>query len=101
MTNIIGHYKRAVTLAALGTFSSTDIFVGAYTFLQSQAPQYVTGYSICIAGYGFAIIFSVLYGVLCWWENRQRDLGKRDYLRAVIDQEELGDRHVRPFLFND
>jgi hypothetical protein len=95
-TNNLGHYKRAVAIAALYTIEGTGSFLGTYTFTNNQAPKYVVGFAICMGAFGVSLIFTWVYTFSLWWENRARRLGKRDYLRSVANQEELGDRHVLP-----
>ena len=93
-TNNIGSYKRAVALAAMFTIEGTATFLSAYTFVSNDAPRYIKGFSICLGAQGVGLLFTLLYTASLWWENRQRDLGRREYLRSHPNPEELGDRHV-------
>jgi hypothetical protein len=61
----------------------------------SDSPQYIPGISTCIAFAVMGIISAVVMWFFRGWENRQRDMGKRDHLRQLPqdEQDKLGERH--------
>lgn len=58
--------------------------------MKNEAPGYVTGYSVCLAGMVIALITSVIFYIGIMKENRDRAAGKAGLLEG--EEEDLGDR---------
>lgn len=69
--------------------------ITAMAFPKSDAPMYVTGMSTCIAFAAVGIIAATTLWTYGSWENKQREAGKRDHLRALPEEEQqlLGEKH--------
>ncbi|KAL2754127.1 hypothetical protein ACRALDRAFT_1049627 [Sodiomyces alcalophilus JCM 7366] len=89
--NLGGHYRRAVGSAWQVSFGNIGGIIAVYAFLQTDAPRFITGYSICISFTILSIVACVVYGVGCWVANRNRD--KNPIHRELTEEEktDLGD----------
>jgi hypothetical protein len=69
--------------------------ISAVMFPSKNGPQYVPGLSVCVAFSTAGIIAASAMWYFCGYENRQRDLGKRDHLRELPEDEQrlLGEKH--------
>jgi len=65
------------------------------TYLSTDGPKYPIGHTINLCGQLCVLILAIFGIVYCKWENKQRDLGKRDHrLNATPAQiKDLGYRH--------
>jgi len=100
VVNTVGHVKRAVVLAVISSVSGLAYIAGAFSFVSTDAPRYITGYMVCEIALGAGFLLSVVYAISLRWENKARDSGRREYLRAISETEELADRHVlTPWIF--
>ncbi|KAI0647386.1 MFS general substrate transporter [Trametes meyenii] len=72
-TNLGGHHRRAVGTAWQVGFGNIGGIIAVFSFLAKDAPKYITGYSICIAFIGVAVLANTVYFVGVSWENRRRD----------------------------
>ena len=87
---------RAVSTALIVGVGTAGAFIASWTYTNKEAPLYVTGHSINMGFSTVAIGIVILYWWYCSWENRQRDLGRRDHRLINLTQEEidnLGHRH--------
>jgi len=69
--------------------------IASNIFLESEAPSYTTGFSVCLGLLLLTAMTSIGFAVGLSLENRARDRGERDY-RLTEDQDEadnLGDDH--------
>jgi hypothetical protein len=92
--NTVGHVKRAVVLATIGSFSGLGSIVGSFAFVSTDGPRYLNGYIISISFLCTGFILTCVYVLGLRWENIARESGKREHLRAVSEDEELADHHV-------
>ena len=69
--------------------------ISSVIYPKKDGPMYVPGISTCVAFNTVGIILAAGMSIGCWWQNKQRDLGKRDHLRELPPDElaKLGDRH--------
>jgi len=65
--------------------------IAVYAFLAKDAPEYITGYSICLAFLAMAIVSCTLYFLACWWQNRQRDRMLTNLSLTEHEKTEMGD----------
>ena len=87
---------RAVSTAIIIGFGTIGSFIASWTYTNKEAPLYVTGHAINMGFSVTAVALIAVYWWYCSWENRQRDLGRRDYRLVDLSQEEiddLGHRH--------
>jgi hypothetical protein len=59
------------------------------------SPRYITGHAINIGALGLIIILTAITMAYNNWENRQRELGRRDYRLQEGDESLLGYRHPK------
>ncbi|KAG6362302.1 hypothetical protein INS49_010532 [Diaporthe citri] len=87
--------KRGTIAAYAGSVGQLGGIISAVVFPSKDGPQYVPGISTCIAFQILGIIAAANMWICCAYENRQRDLGKRDYLRQLPqeEQDKLGENH--------
>lgn len=88
-----GHYKRGVASACQIGFGNIGGIVASTVFLETEAPRYVTGYSVSLGLMWLcAAACTVLYGGAVA-ENKKRDRGERDARLTEPDADNLGDDH--------
>jgi MFS family permease len=88
--NLGGHHRRAVGSAWQVGFGNVGGIIAVFAFLKKDAPEYVTGYAICVAFACLSIIASSVYLVMCWTQNRKRDRSAGSSL-TEYEKTELGD----------
>jgi len=77
--NSAGPTVRAIASAFAVSLGSSGGLVATWTYLPSEAPGYNTGHIINLAsGILLWCVVTIATGYLRW-ENRQRDMGRRDY----------------------
>lgn len=92
---VVGRAKRGVISAVSVATGQVGGIIVAMVFPKSDGPMYVPGMSTCIA---FAFI-GICSASWMWaygnWENKNREMGKRDHLRELpeADQQLLGEKH--------
>ena len=91
--NIGSHARRSVASAWQVGFGNIGGIIAVFSFFDSDAPGYKTGYSICIAFTILAMVATVLYGVSCISTNRKRDKMPTDLNLTDQQKEELGDNN--------
>lgn len=69
--------------------------VSAVAFPKKDGPQYVPGTAINVAFLAVGLVFALWLWGWSRWENKQRDMGRRDHLRELPESELalLGERH--------
>lgn len=96
MNNAAGPAIRAVSSAYIVTLGTAGGVLATWTYTTKDAPKYPTGHTINLSGQ-LAVLVLALAGIAyCKWENRQRELGKRDHrLNGLSDAQikDLGYRH--------
>ncbi|KAF2839589.1 putative allantoate permease [Patellaria atrata CBS 101060] len=70
LMNLKGHKQRSIGSGFMISFGNTGGILAPFTFLKKDAPNYETGYSICMAMAVLGIASSVTYGVLVWREKK-------------------------------
>lgn len=96
MNNAAGPAVRAVSSAYIVTLGTAGGIVATWTYRRADAPKYHTGHTINLSGQIGVLILATLGILYCKWENRQRELGKRDHrLNGLTDAQikDLGYRH--------
>ncbi|KAI0893387.1 MFS transporter [Annulohypoxylon nitens] len=87
--------KRGTITAFAGTIGQVGGIISAVVFPSKDSPKYIPGIMTCIALQIAGIIAAVNLWACCYYENKQRDAGKRDYLRELSQEEQdrLGEKH--------
>lgn len=88
--NLGGHHRRAIGSAWQVGFGNVGGFIATYSFLSKDAPEYRTGYSICIGFICLSAVSCCVYAALITWENRRRERSVRATL-TDYEKTELGD----------
>ena len=96
MNNASGPAVRAVSGAYVVTLGTAGGVLATWTYVQKDSPKYYTGHTINLAGQIGVLVLALGGIAYCNWENRQRDLGKRDHrLNGLSERQikDLGYRH--------
>lgn len=88
---VTGHHRRSVGSAWQIGFGNTGGIIATFAFLATDAPRFVTGYSICFAFACLSILSCITYGLGCWHANRQRDKAPVDIGMTEYQKTGLGD----------
>ena len=91
--NLAPHYVRATGTGFQIMFANLAAFIATFTYLQEDAPRYITGHAINIGVIGLAMITTCVLMVYQRWENSLRDRGARDSRLSEEDPGHLGYRH--------
>lgn len=74
-TNLGGHHRRAVGTAWQVAFGNIGGIIATYSFISTDAPRYVRGYSIALSMVGVALFSCTAYFLAVTMENKKRDRG--------------------------
>lgn len=89
--NLGGHHRRSVGSAWQVGFGNIGGIIAVFAFLPTDAPKFITGYSICIAFTILSIVACIIYGFACWNANRTRDKMTTSLDLTEDQKTELGD----------
>lgn len=93
--NSAPYFQRATASGFQIAFANTAAFIATFSYLPTDAPDYVLGHSIN-AGSLVLCIVTVSVGIFyCKWENAKRDSGARDHRLIDEDPARLGHRHPK------
>ncbi len=92
--NLGGHHRRSVGSAWQIGFGNLGGIIATFAFVATDAPKFVTGYSICFGFAAISILSCCIYGYGCWSENRKREKTPVDVGLTEYEKTELGD--MRP-----
>ena len=93
VNNCSGSYKIAFAVGFEMGLGNMGGIISSLTFQGSQAPFYDMGYRVNLGLVCAAMVMATGYVGGMWWENKQRDAGKRDYLLEGEEKDNLGDDH--------
>ncbi|ETN40994.1 uncharacterized protein HMPREF1541_02926 [Cyphellophora europaea CBS 101466] len=93
--NMGGHYKRAVAAGFQIGLGNCGGIIGSNIYLRGEAPFYLTGYSTGLSFICLGIASCTAFLAVCFFENKKRERGERDYLYELPQEElaNLGDDH--------
>ncbi|KAH7085586.1 major facilitator superfamily domain-containing protein [Paraphoma chrysanthemicola] len=94
--NAAGPAIRSVSTAYVVTLGTAGGILATWTYTSKDAPKYPTGHTINLCGQICVLFLATGCIFYCKWENKQRDLGKRDHrLNGLSEAQirELGYRH--------
>ena len=86
--NMSGHYKRSVSSAFQIGFGNLGGIVASNIYITNQAPTYPVGFGVSLGLMWLCGIACTVFLVGVWYENKQRDQGKRNH-RFQLPPEEL------------
>ncbi|KZM22543.1 Adenylosuccinate synthase [Ascochyta rabiei] len=86
---------RAVTTAYVVTLGTAGGILSTWSYTSDDAPKYHTGHTINLVGQCCVLILSCAGILYCKWENKQRDLGKRDHRLNGLNEEQIRDLGYR------
>lgn len=87
--NTAGHSKKTTVNAMDYVAYAVGNIIGPQTFIADQAPKYTGAVIAMLLCYAVCIVLAIMYGLVCRWENQQRD-------KAAIESEV--DEHAADFL---
>lgn len=93
--NIIGKKRRGISTAILLAVGNCGSVLGSNVYLTNQAPTYVAGYAVSLAGVVITQLAALCFLAYAWNENRQKATGMRDHLYNLpqAEQDGLADKH--------
>lgn len=94
--NAAGPAVRSVSTAYVVTLGTAGGILATWTYTSRDAPKYPTGHTINLCGQICVLILACCGIAYCKWENKQRDLGKRDHRLTGLSEaqvRDLGYRH--------
>lgn len=93
--NSVGKKKRGIASATILAIGNTGSIVGSNVFLVTEAPRYVTGYSVALTTTVLAQLAATGYLFYALSENKAKSLGARDHLLTLPENEKanLGEKH--------
>jgi len=89
--NLGGHHRRAVGTAWQVGFGNIGGIIATYAFIQTDAPYFKMGHSICLAFLCLSAASCCAYAAAVTYQNRQRDKAPRDVGLTEYEKTELGD----------
>lgn len=89
--NLGGHHRRSVGSAWQIGFGNMGGIIAVFAFLATDAPNYITGYSICLAFTSLSILACIMYGIACWSANKDREKAPVNVGLTEYEKTELGD----------
>jgi MFS family permease len=90
--NLGGHHRRSVGSAWQVGFGNIGGIIAVFAFLKTDAPKYITGYSICLAFTSLSIMACIIYGAGCFFDNRKRDADAgHEHGLTAEEKTDLGD----------
>ncbi|KAB5585769.1 permease of the major facilitator superfamily [Coniochaeta sp. 2T2.1] len=96
MNNSATPTVRASASGIVFTMGSLGGIIAPWTYLPGDAPQYRTGHAVMLSFLCASWACAVALYFYSKWENKQRDMGKRDYRLAGLTKEqelELSSNH--------
>lgn len=75
--NLEGHFERAVGSGWMISFGNIGGIVAVFSFLATDAPEYHTGYSVCVFGLCLVGSCAIAYGTGCFFENKKRPIARK------------------------
>jgi sugar phosphate permease len=91
--NLGGHFRRSIGSAWQVGFGNLGGIIAVYIFLEKDKPQYIPGYSVCLAWCCLSIVAAVIYGYACHTDNKKRDALPAEVSEnmTLAEKDDLGD----------
>lgn len=93
--NLAPTKRRAMGLALAICIGNTGGIVGSFMYLDSEAPQYYTGFGLSLALGGVALLLVLFLELTFIWANRRKEKVSETEVRERFSEQqllELGDR---------
>jgi ACS family allantoate permease-like MFS transporter len=87
--NVGGTSKKVVVFTVSYLGYATGNLIGPQSFLARESPDYPTAYTVMLAGYCVTIALMVLYGFLCWRDNKKKEVMQQEWLESIQGQEQV------------
>jgi MFS transporter, ACS family, allantoate permease len=71
--NTAGHSKKSTVNSLNYIAYAVGNFIGPQTFVSDQAPKYTEAVIATLLCYFISMVLAISYGLVCRWENAQRD----------------------------
>ncbi|KEF54916.1 uncharacterized protein A1O9_09359 [Exophiala aquamarina CBS 119918] len=87
---------RAAGVGLVFTLGSLAGVCAPWIYLPSDAPGYRTGHAVLLSFLLGTFCTAIILRFYCKWENRQKDLGKRDHLLVgltPLEEQDLSSKH--------
>ena len=68
-------------------------FIATFTYIAADAPRYKAGHAINLGMLALCLVVTSITMGYCKWENRMREMGKRNGRLLEGNVEDLGHRH--------
>lgn len=91
--NLAPHYMRAAGTGYQIMIANCGAFIATFTYVQADAPRYITGHAINLGVIGAAAVLIVILIFYNKAENRRRAHGHRDDRLREGNEWMLGSRH--------
>ena len=88
-SNVGGTSKKVVVFTVSYLGYATGNLIGPQSFLAKESPGYPTDYTVMLAGYCVTIALMVLYGFLCWRDNKKKEVMEQEWLESIQGQEQV------------
>ncbi|KAF1956605.1 MFS general substrate transporter [Byssothecium circinans] len=95
MNNAAGPAVRAVSSAYIVTLGTAGGVLATWTYVSKEKPKYPTGHTINLTGQLGVLVLALGGIAYCKWENRQRELGKRDHRLNGLSESQIKDLGYR------
>ncbi|CAG8594945.1 6538_t:CDS:2 [Cetraspora pellucida] len=89
--NIVGQYKRNVTIATFFTIGNIGSVVGLLVFTKDAPPAFTTGMIICLSISVFQFVLCALMKFNLDYENKKRDLATLAKHNVHLSESKLRD----------
>ncbi|KAI0476714.1 MFS general substrate transporter [Xylaria cf. heliscus] len=89
--NLGGHHRRAIGSAWQIGFGNLGGIIATYIFLDSDAPHFTKGFSVCLAFVVFSALSSTLYFISIYMENKKRAKTVTNIGLTEHEKTEMGD----------
>lgn len=96
INNAAGPTIRAVSSGYIVSVGTLGAIVATWTYVPSDAPNYITGHSINLGSQACAAFVAFVGVLYCRWENAKRARGGRDHRiqgMTEVEARKLGYRH--------
>ncbi|WWC88845.1 uncharacterized protein L201_003760 [Kwoniella dendrophila CBS 6074] len=86
--NVGGTTKKVAVFGISYLGYAVGNLVGPQSFKAKEDPTYPTAYTVMLAGYCVSIGLMVLYGFLCWWDNKKKVVQEEEWRASIEGQEQ-------------
>ena len=81
--NVGGTSKKVVVFGVSYIGYTVGNLIGPQSFRATEAPSYPTAYTVMLVGYCITMALLVLYGFICWRDNKKKEVQEREYMETL------------------